>query len=216
MNHDTGWKSIVPQETQTKGLIETLLHQAGPNLEPASCKRRGRPAQIGLAHLGWAMLWCFLHGWQAQLDLWRQLRFEQLGGFAPVKVCDQAVYKRLAEHGIAAMRVVFEHVSVLLAERVGPYEQWQLAPWASMVVALDESKLDQVGRWLSGLRPLASGDRGLLAGRLSCLFDVRRQQWIRVDVLPEAIANSLVHARTLLGELPLATLLLFDRGYAQL
>ncbi|MGB8345116.1 MAG: IS4 family transposase [Ktedonobacteraceae bacterium] len=213
MNHDSGWNAIVPAESQPKGLLESILEQARPEREPKLDKRRGRPAQIGLAHLGWAIFWCFLHGWQAQLDLWRQIRFERLGEFLPVNVCDQAVYKRLAQHGLAALGMVFESVSAILAQRLGPYEQWQLAPFASAVVALDESKLDQVGRWLSGLRELPLGTPGLLAGRLSCLFDVRRQQWLRVDVLPEALANSLVHARTLLAELPLGTLLLFDRGY---
>ena len=213
MRHDNGWKSIAPATNQSKGLIETMMEHVGPSLEQEPLKRRGRPAQILLTHLGWAILWCFLQGWQAQLDLWRQIRFERLGGFAPVVVTDQAVYKRLAQHGEKALRLVFEQVSVILHARLGVYEQWQLAPWASAVVAMDESKLDQVGRWLSGLRDLPIGDAGLLPGRLSCLFDVRRQQWIRVDVLPQALATSLVHARSLLCELSLGTLLLFDRGY---
>jgi hypothetical protein len=213
MRHDSGWKSILPEASHPKGLIETMLEQVGPELEREPLKRRGRPAQIRLSHLGWAIFWCFLQGWQAQLDLWRQISFEHLGRFAPVQVSDQAVYKRLAQSGIQALELVFEQISTCLRERLGRYEQWQLAPFASAVVAMDESKLDQVGRWLSGLRELPIGDRGLLAGRLSCLFDVRKQQWIRVDVLPQAIAGSLVHARSLLSELSLGTLLLFDQGY---
>lgn len=213
MNHDSRWQSILPEEKEPKGLIETMVHQAEAVPMGAPLKRRGRPEQIRLPHLGWAILWCFLQGWQAQLDLWRQIRFERLGSFLPVPVTNQAVYKRLAQHGIAAMALVFERVSSLLEARLGPHEAWQLAPFASAVVALDESKLDEVGRWLSGLRTLPVGDPGLLAGRLCCLFDVRRQQWIRVDVLPEAIANSLLHARQLLSSLALGTLVLFDRGY---
>jgi hypothetical protein len=213
MDHDSRWSTILPTTDQPKELIETLLHQVGPACEPSPLKRRGRPIQLGLAHLGWAIFWCFLQGWHAQLDLWRQIRFEHLGGFCPIQVSDQAVYKRLAQHGVMALRLVFDHLWPLLEERLAQHEAWQLAPFASAVVAMDESKLDQVGRWLGGLRGLPTGDAGLLPGRLSCLFDVRKQQWIRIDVLPEAIATSLVHARALLSELSQGTLLLFDRGY---
>jgi hypothetical protein len=213
MNHDSHWKQIVPADKEPEGLIEMLIQQSHQALEPQPSKRRGRPAQIRLAHLGWAMVWCFLQGWHAQLDVWRQLRFERLGPFVPVEVTDQAVYKRLAQSGIAALQMLFESVSELLHERLGPHEAWQLAPFASAVLALDESQLDAVGRWLSGLRELPLGDRALLAGRLCCLFDIRKQQWVRVDVLRESIASSLLHARQMLTDLPLGALLLFDRGY---
>lgn len=213
MRHDSRWKTILPEPSAPKGLIETLLEEVGPHQEPPEPKRRGRPTQILQAHLGWAMFWCFLQGWHAQLDLWRQMCTERLGGFAPVKVSDQAIYKRLATSGVQALRLVFEWISLCLAERLGPLEKWSLAPFASAVIAIDESKLDQVGRWLSGLRDLPTGDPRLLAGRLSCLFDVRLQQWIWVDVLPEAMTNSLVHARALLEKVPSKALLLFDLGY---
>lgn len=213
MNHDSGWKRMVPEQKQPMGLIETLLEQAGPQQQALQAKRRGRPARLLLAHLGWAIFWCFLHGWQAQRELWRQISTERTGGFEPVALCDQAVYKRLAQHGLQAVQLVFEQVSAQLGERLDALSPWQLAPFASAVVAIDESKLDQVGRWLSGLRELPSGDARLLAGRLSCLFDVRRQQWMRVDVLPEAMGNSLLHARELLTGLLPRTLLLFDLGY---
>lgn len=213
MNHNSQWKTILPEPNSSKGLIETLLEEAGPHQEPAPAQPRGRPPLILLSHLGWALFWCFLQGWHAQLDLWRQICTQRLGGFAPVPVSDQAVYKRLALSGIAALRLVWEQVSTTLAERLGPLEDWRLAPFASAVIAIDESKLDQVGRWLSGLREIPRGDSQLLAGRLSCLFDVRRQQWIRVDILSEAVANSLVHARQLLDSLLAGSLLLFDLGY---
>jgi Transposase DDE domain len=81
------------------------------------------------------------------------------------------------------------------------------------VLALDESTLDAVGRWLPELRGLLAGDAHLLAGRLSALCDVRLQQWVRVDVLVEATANCKQHARELIEGLPAGVLLLFDRGY---
>ena len=213
MTHDTRWSKIVLEQEQYSSLLDDLLRQAGPHQEPPSLKQRGRPAQVLLTHLGWAIFWCFLQGWQTQLDLWRQISNERLAGFAPVCVCDQAVYKRLATAGGKAMQVLFEQVSAQLHHRLDPLEQWSLAPFASAVIAVDESKLDQVGRWLSGLREVPVADAGLLAGRLSCLFDVRRQQWVRVDVLPQATGNSLLHARHLLDGMLPQTLLLFDLGY---
>lgn len=111
------------------------------------------------------------------------------------------------------MQLIFEQVSAHLHPRLDVLQQWTLAPFASAVIALDESKLDQVGRWLTGLRNLPVADPNLLAGRLSCLFDVRRQQWLRVDVLAQATGNSLLHARSLLDGLVPQSLLLFDLGY---
>src|SRR5438552_2507167 len=45
------------------------------------------------------------------------------------------------------------------------------------------------------------------------LFDVRLQQWRRLDVLLDATANCKVHARAMLSGLAQDTLILFDRGY---
>ncbi len=45
------------------------------------------------------------------------------------------------------------------------------------------------------------------------LFDVRLQQWRRLDVLLDAPANCKVHARAMLSGLATGTLILFDRGY---
>jgi len=70
-----------------------------------------------------------------------------------------------------------------------------------------------VGRWLPALRRVLPGDPRRLPGRISALFDVRVQQWVRVDVLAEATANCKAHARAMLSELQAGVLLLFDRGY---
>jgi len=111
------------------------------------------------------------------------------------------------------MRAFFEQVSGWMNEQLVGLEERDLAPWASQVLALDESTLDAVGRWLPELRRLLPGDPGLLAGRLSALFDVRRQQWVRVEVWQEAVANCKQQARTMIEGLAADTLLLFDRGY---
>src|SRR5437868_4695655 len=134
-----------------------------------------------------------------------------MGPFAPVQVGDQAVYNRLGR-AAGVMRAFFEQVSGWMSEQLVGWEDRRLAAWACQVVALDESTLDAVGRWLPELRRRLPGDPGWLAGRISALFDVRRQQWVRVELWQEAVANCKQQARLLLEGLPVGTRLLFDRG----
>ena len=178
----------------------------------SSAKRRGKPATLTALHLCLGIVLCGLEGFGSQLKLWRRLCLEPIGPFAPVHVVDQAVYNRLAR-AAGAMRAFFEQVSGSMSQQVVGLEDRRLAPWACQVLALDESTLDAVGRWLPQLRRLLPGDPGLLAGRISALFDLRRQQWVRVEVWQEAVANCKQQARLLLEGLEVGTLLLFDRGY---
>jgi hypothetical protein len=111
------------------------------------------------------------------------------------------------------MHAFFEQVSQQVRRRLAPWQEKGLAPFARAVLALDESQLDEVGRWLPELRTLCQKDSGLRAGRISALFDVRLQQWWKMDVLQEADTNCKVHARAMIEALPKGVLLLFDRGY---
>jgi Transposase DDE domain len=104
-------------------------------------------------------------------------------------------------------------ISGWMGDQVEGWEERSLAPWASQVLALDESTLDAVAHWLPELRQVLAGDPRLLAGRISALFDVRRQQWVRVEVWQDAVANCKQQARLLIEGLQAGTLLLFDRGY---
>ena len=175
-------------------------------------QRRGRPATLSALHLCLGIVLCGLRGFGAQLRLWRLLCMEPVGPFLPVQVVDQAVYNRL-ERAAGVMQQFFGQVSGWMRQQVAPWEDRSLAPFARQVLALDESTLDVVGRWLPELRGRLSGDPQLLAGRISALFDVRLQQWVRVDLLADATANCKQHARDLIAELEAGVLLLFDRGY---
>ena len=104
-------------------------------------------------------------------------------------------------------------ISSWLWQWMAPYEDHQLAPFARRIYALDESTMEAVKRWLKELRDVPLGDPSLLAGRLICLFDIRRQQWVRIDWLPKAIANCQVHAQAMLNHIEMGALLLFDLGY---
>ena len=111
------------------------------------------------------------------------------------------------------MQELCAQISSWLWQWLAPYEDHRLAPFAPEIFALDESTMDAVNRWLKGLREVPLGDPSLLAGRLAALFDIRRQQWVRIDWLPEAIATCQSHAQEMLSGLRTGTLLLFDLGY---
>ncbi len=189
---------------------ESILQQSQALV--ARSRRRGRPATLTALHLCLGIVLCSLEGFGPQLRLWRRLCVEFIGPFAPVLVSDQAVYNRLAR-AAEGMRHFFEQMSGLLAPQLAGLQECRLAPWATQVLALDESTLDAVGRWLPALRARLPGDAGLLAGRISAVFDVRRQQWVHVELWQVAVANCKQQARVLLAGLPVGTLLLFDRGY---
>jgi hypothetical protein len=88
-----------------------------------------------------------------------------------------------------------------------------LAPFASRIYALDESTMRAIKRWLKEVREVPLADPSLLAGRLIGLFDIRRQQWVRIDWLPKALANCQAQAEAMLSQLEVGDLLLFDLGY---
>lgn len=173
----------------------------------------GRPSALSWSQLCLAVVACLMMGWQHQLDLRRLLCIEGFWNWPAVPLlCDQAIYNRL-ERAAIWMQRLFEQVSQSLRTRLEPWQDRQLAPFASRVLALDESQLDQVGRWIPQLRQVCQHDPALRAGRISALFDVRLQQWWKVDVLQEAQTNCKVHARAMIEGLEAGVLLLFDRGY---
>lgn len=211
MSHDSASERAkqlpVPSEQQ---LVNTVT--GGSRALMSAPRRRGKPATLTAMHLCLGIVLCGLEGFGSQLKLWRRLCLEPIGPFAPVRVGDQAIYNRLAR-AAGVMRLFFEQVSGWMAEQLVGLEERSLAPWACQVLALDESTLDAVGRWLPELRRVLPGDPRLLAGRISALFDVRRQQWVRVELWQEAVANCKQQAHLMLEGVQIGTLLLFDRGY---
>ena len=211
MTHDSANEKARQLPVPSQQQLVSYVTEQTQALVPA-VRRRGKPATLTALHLCLGIVLCGLEGFGSQLKLWRRLCLEPIGPFAPVRVVDQAIYNRLAR-AAGAMRAFFEQVSDSLSEQLVGLEDRRLAPWAAEVLALDESTLDAVGRWLPELRALLPGDPGLLAGRISALFDVRRHHWVRVELWQEAVANCKLQARLLLEGLQAGTLLLFDRGY---
>ena len=212
MTHDTPSQDASAAGTPMGAQLEHWLLTI-PAASASAPHKRGRPRTLSAWHMSLAVLLCLLHGLQSQLEVWRQIAFYGVGSLPALPLSDQAVYDRLEQDGVSAFQSVFAHVSQWLAQRLAPYENRTLAPFATAVVALDESVLDRVKRWVSWLREVPDGDSRLLPGRLVGLFDVRLQQWRRLDVLLDANADCKVHARAMLSALAKGTLLLFDLGY---
>ncbi len=214
MPYDTPGQRNMPALENPVALLETMMVQAVESpCETAMVKKAGRPNRLSNRLLASGILWCVLHGWVSQWDLWRRVRCFGIGSLAPVAVCDQAIYNRLAKHGTAVMQELCAQISSWLWQWMAAYEDRQLAPFATRIYALDESTMRPIKRWLKEVRDVPIGDPSLLAGRLIGLFDIRRQQWVRIDWLPKAIANCQVHAEAMLSQIEIGALLLFDLGY---
>jgi Transposase DDE domain len=200
--------------TPTVGEVEPFLRALIADLEVtgwAAPAHRGRPPILPALALWGGLLSCVLHGWSTQTELWRRLSQYGLWDYRRLAISDQAVYHRLARDGTQPLEELFAAVTALLADRLRPYAQHHLAPFASGVYAVDSTTLDPLARRLADLKDLSARER--LAGKLAGLFDVRRQQWVRLLDRAAAVENDKGSARDLVAELPTGSLLLFDLGY---
>ncbi len=200
--------------THTVGDVEKFLRQCLEEMEPAcSVKGPGRPRILPAMALWAGLLVCVLRGFGSQLAVWRLISERGLWFFPRFPVTDQAVYKRLHTAGTGPLERLFEQISGVLAQRFEDMSSERLAPFANEVMCIDESTLDAMSRTLPTLRAVPEGDSRLLPGKLSGVFDVRRQQWREVRFQPNPLQNEKVSARDLVADLPEGTLVVADLGY---
>ena len=203
-----------PPPPAVVGDIETFLAQVVADLAPdATEPKPGRPRILPALALWGGLVVCVLRGFAHQTALWRLLSQHGLWDYPRFPVSDQAVYTRLASGGTAALEQLFTRVTAVLADRLAPYAATDLVPFATAVVALDETTLDPVARTLPALRGTAADDARRLPGKLTGLFDLRRQQWRTVQHQPDPHQNEKVAAWGLLDTLATGTLVLADLGY---
>jgi hypothetical protein len=199
------------------GEVEQFIRDAVASMEPDQAERehsgRGKPRVLPSLALWAGLLVCVLRGFSSKLELWRLLNSGQFWFYPRFPVSDEAVYDRLERAGTAPMDGLFGQITALLRERLAPFVRQDLAPFAREVVALDETTLDPVARKLPALRGVPKGDRRLLPGKLAGLFDLRRQQWIRVQYIPDPSQNEKVAARGMVDRLARGSLILADLGY---
>ncbi len=196
------------------GNVEEFLQQCLEGMEPDHRERgAGRPRVLPAMALWAGLLVCVLRGFPSQLALWRLLSRKQLWFYPRFPVTGQAVYNRLQRGGTQALESIFGEISRILVQRLARWRAPDHAPFATEVVCIDESTLDQIARKLAGLRVLPPGDPGLIPGKLSGLFDLRSQQWRKVLFQPKAQQNEKVLARELVAELPPGSLVVAGLGY---
>lgn len=205
----------LPSDKPLIGDIERFLREMTSLLRPDDQQSpgRGRPVILPAMCLWAGLLVCVLCGMTSQLALWRLLSLQGLWDYPRFPLCDQAIYNRLANAGTAPLQNLFHRISEQLRGRLAPFALGSLAPFAQGVYALDETHLDQVARTLPALRKLPSGDGRLLPGKLAGLFDLRRQQWLRIGYTPHPKQNEKVMARQMVEELPKGSLIPADLGY---
>jgi DDE family transposase len=202
-----------PTADRVEALLRWMVERLVPDRREAARRGRGRARVLPALCLWGGLMVCVLRGFASQRALWRLLTQTGLWDYPRFPLSDEAVYDRLERAGAAPMARLFADCTELLRARVAPFALGDLAPFATEVVALDTTTLDKVARLLPALRGLPPGDRHLLPGKLAGLFDLRRQQWRRVEHIEDACQNDKVSARELVYGLPFWSLILFDLGY---
>lgn len=197
------------------GDLESFLRAAITDLapDPAQPVGRGRPRVLPALCLWAGLLTCVARGFSSQRDLWRLLTQQGLWDYPRFPLTDQAIYNRLADAGTAPIEQFFAQITALLNERLTALAETTLAPFATDVVALDESDLDQMARLLPALRALPARDAALLGGTLTGVFDLRLQQWQRVTYRTDTRQNEKVAAREMVAGLAAGTMIVADLGY---
>ena len=201
---------------QTTDQIEQFIGEMVAAFEPEDAQapgKRGRPRIVPALCLWTGVLLCVLRGMHHQRAVWRLLTQGSLWFYPRFAVTDDAIYKRLERDGTEPMEHLLSQITQVLRERLTPYAQDTLAPFATEVFALDETTLDKLARRLPALRGLPPDDPRLLGGTLTGLFDVRRQLWHRVRYRTEWQQNEKVVAREMVEALPPGSLILADLGY---
>ncbi|MGI8550666.1 MAG: IS4 family transposase [Dehalococcoidia bacterium] len=205
---------LEPVVGEIETFVQTMIEQLAPTWEPREAHGPGSGNRVLPSLALWAgLLVCVLRGASSRLALWRLLREQGLWQYPRFRIGDQTVYDRLDRAGTGPVQQLFAQIRAVLAQRLTPYADQSLAPFASEVLALDETTLDKVARLLPPLRPLPDGDPRLLPGKLSALFDLRRQQWWRVVHQANPQQNEKLGAWEMLVGLPQRCLLLADLGY---
>ena len=192
-----------------EGFVRTIVSdcQCGGPVAPTA----GRPAILPALALWSGLLICLVRGFSSQRDLWRLLQSGRFWDFPRYAISDQAVYHRLERDGAAPLVTLFAQVSQVLTKRLDPWLEDDLAPFATQVVAIDETTLDPVARKLPVLRGVPTEET--IPGKLAGRFDLRRQQWQTLQFHPDFRQNERVLARELVADVPAESLILFDLGY---
>ena len=201
-----------PLINQLVQFFEELLQQAADESDVPTGP--GRRATLLIPHLLLACVLQMIRKNFSPAQVGRTLLLQRIGSFAPLlTVSRQAVRQRLLAIGLAPFTQLLQQVQVALSRQSPQPSACTLAPFASTVVAVDQSDLSAVARLCEETKALPNKSERLLVGKLSAVFDVCRQQWRHVQLLSDPFGDGTLNALLLLEDLPKASLILADLGY---
>lgn len=174
---------------------------------------RGRPRELSGEHLCVAMLLAILRGFSGVACVWRLITWSGVGSFPLLNLTRDAVRKRLMHASLDCWHDLLERVTIALRSWTLRAQDQTLAPFATQVLALDQSTLDAVQRRCQDVRQEADNSPRLLVGKIAGLFDLRRHQWVRVLFREDVFVNEKHQVEELLQGVPSGSLLVADQGY---
>ncbi len=198
-------------------IIALLLNvlSAGSVSAPTTAvtRGRGRPATLSHDHLWLAMLQTMLQGSTSFASLWRLITWTGIGHLPILDLTRDAVRKRLLHAKLDSLHDLLARVSQAVLPWTTQVQDRDLAPFATRILALDQSTLDAVRRTCQDVREEPVESARLLVGKLAALFDIQRQQWVRVLFREDVFANEKLFVEELLAGIQKGTLILADLGY---
>ena len=181
---------------------------------PVTERGRGRPQVLPGVVLWAALTIGILKGQMSQVAVWRVITDRFWWDHGQIRVSKEAVYHRLNNTDAAEMAGFFaDMTALLLAERPAAPGYEDLVHFATGVYGLDESTLPKLAKRLPALKALPNGDPGLLAGKITATFDLRRHLFHSILIHEKGNQNERVAAREAVATVPVGSLVLFDLGY---
>lgn len=203
-----------PAAVPSCATLEATLQAIVASLDdPKPGSGPGRPAILPAAALWSALAVGVLKGSLSQVGVWRTICDRHWWYQGQIQISKEAVYHRLDCPGPSPMHRFFADMTAVMLDRQATAPGCDLAPGFTEVVALDASTLDKVPLTMPHLRPRPPGDPLLLPGKLTSVFDLRRQLFRRIDWHADARQNDRVGARDAVADLPRGSLMLADLGY---
>lgn len=196
-------------------LLQQLLHICAHKQGHSAKRGRGRPADFSLEQVWLALLVGMLTQVSSMRIVWRSLVSGPIGTFPALGVTYEAVRSRLLSASIQQLQSFFEQIRQALLwwqEQFG-VSALSLANFAPRVVALDETSLDELKRLTEDLRAIPDADPQLRPGKLAGLFDLRLQQWVRLQFRADVPAGCNIGILSMLEGLQRGSLILADLGY---
>lgn len=200
---------------QMVSLLQQLLHICAQKQEQGTKRGRGQPPRFSLEQVWLALLVGMLTQVASMRCVWRSLVSGPTGTFPALNVTYEAVRSRLLSAGVKQLPHFFEQIRQALLwwqEQFG-VSALPLACFAPQVVALDETSLDELKRLTEDLREVPDADPQLRPGKLAGLFDLRIQQWVRLQFRADVPAGCNIGICSMLEGLQRGSLILADLGY---